>query len=313
MREIDIVTAINSLRKNRLKFQIDTDSEAFEHSKRLVDRLWPLAAAQIKPGVLYLHLPKVDENAEDQEAEQRNRRNAAVIAKLCIPDRSLLHHDRSKPYDRNRAIDELDAELKGLAETGMYTRERELLADLAKLTGVPVEEPVSKETLRYNRSLSPGSRNALFGNGLHVPASSSLNKRRRKAKATSHASVPFVRGRKEWRPKQLLTACEHLRDVAAWIAENRHDSFIQVLENRYDFAGLKTSKSSVAPADYSVRLAVAIASADHCDNGTDCYVSNDALAISTSRIYGLYAMAVQRAGKSRAGKSAISDIFKSLI
>lgn len=32
MREIDIVTAMNSLRKNRLKFQVDTDSEAFEHS-----------------------------------------------------------------------------------------------------------------------------------------------------------------------------------------------------------------------------------------------------------------------------------------
>lgn len=58
MREIDIVTAINNLRKNRLKFQIDTDSEASEHSKRLVDRLWPLAAAQIKPGLLHLHLPK---------------------------------------------------------------------------------------------------------------------------------------------------------------------------------------------------------------------------------------------------------------
>jgi len=48
-REFDIGEGIKKLRDLRIRFAIDTHADAYENAEKLVDRLWPLQAAQIGP------------------------------------------------------------------------------------------------------------------------------------------------------------------------------------------------------------------------------------------------------------------------
>ena len=150
---------------------------------------------------------------------------------------------------------------------------------------------ISQETLRYNASMSPKMREKLFATGLDTNAAVG----KQSARSTPHRSAgnaPFVRGQKQWRMDQLLTACQSLQDVAPWLRNNDHDPTIPLYEKRYAFSDLYDSKSKLYPVDRPSRLAIAIGSADHCASGTDDYAANDTLSLSMGRIYGLYAHVV---------------------
>lgn len=311
MAEIDIADAIKRLRKHRQKFMIDTETAAYRSAVEMVDKLWPLRAAQLEQDEFRLRIYQPDANAADQEEEARKRRNSALLAKLAMPVwDSDLGIERTRPYVREEAIEAVAEEMDSLAKTGLYARERRVIELLEQEHDVRPYRAISQETLRYNASVSPKMREKLFATGLDTSAAVG-KKSARSTPLRSAGNAPFVRGKKQWRMDQLLTACQSLQDVATWLRDNDQDAIIPIYEKRYAFSDLCDSKSKFYPADRPSRLAIAIGSADHCASGTDDYVANDTLSLSMGRIYGLYARAVAESARFR--KRTISTIFNSLI
>lgn len=313
MAAFDIIEGIVRLRKKRESFYIDTSEEAYQSAVATVDKLYPLRAAQLGSGVFPLNIYQPDPDAPDQKVEAARQLDSAIFAKLSMPDwDSDFGIEKTEPYNKEKAIEAVAAEMQQLVRTGLYTREQKIQAFLAK-EGYEkaLPSPISRETIRYNQSMTAERREKMFEHGLEQ-SHSKLNAKRRKQKPAS-MTTPFVRGQKEWRAEQLVVACQHLYRVAEWIEKNPHDNMIPSFSERYDFKNLNVGRSQYAPEDFSTRLAIAIASADHFKNGPDLYVSNDELARAASRVYGLYKVAMQRQKKQRENNASLSTIFKSLI
>jgi hypothetical protein len=275
-RGFDIGEGIKRLRELRVRFAIDTPSLAYQNSEHLVDRLWPLRAAQMDPAKMHLHIYEPDPKAADQEAEQKRRMQSAMLAKLALP---VWGYNPDTPADTQTRVEELARDLKLSAKDGLLPHERRM-AEV-------IEPPISSETLRHNQSLLPKQREQLFDGGLDIPATVErrMGRKRIKPVAPNDAlrKALFLRSRQEWRPEEVFTACEALHAVAQWV-------------DRLD--DLRLSESKYVPSSFAARLAIAIASAEHTTSGTDDYLANDALALSASYHYGLFLRAI----KSKAGK-----------
>lgn len=309
----DIGEGIARLRKKRESFYIDTSEEAYRSAVAMVDKLYPLRAAQLGGDAFHLHIYEPDPDAPDQKAEVTRQLNSALIAKLSMPDWNCnFGIENAEPYNIEKGIEAVAAEMRLLAKTGLYSHEQKRNV-LLKQAGLEKVLPFSsKGTLQYNQSMTPQQRQKMFDSGLEA-SPSKLNYKRRKKKTSSASTVPFVRGQKEWRANQLVAACQYLRNVADWIDKNSTDNLIPVFKERYDFKNLNVGRSQYAPEDVPTRLAIAIVSADHSQSGTDQYASNDELARSVARVYGLYKVAMQSQRSGRANNASLSTIFKSLI
>lgn len=293
-KEFDIGEGIKRLRELRVRFVIDTPSLAYENTEYLVDRLWPLRAAQMDPAKMYLHIYEPDPKAVDQAAEQKKRMQSAVLAKLALP---VWGYNPDTPTDTQARIDELALDLKLSAKDGLLPHERRMVE--------VIEPPISSETLRHNQSLLPKQREQLFDRGLEIPTT--LEKRKGRKRTNPIASndlfrkALFLRSRQEWRPEEVFTACEALHAVAQWVDQQDHnDKTVALFAERYRLDDLRLSESKYVPSSFAARLAIAIGSAEHTTSGTDDYLTNDALALSASYHYGLFLRAI----KSKAGKDS---------
>lgn len=291
-KEFDIGEGIKRLRELRVRFVIDTPTLAYENTAKLVDRLWPLRAAQMDPSKMHLHIYEPDPKAANQVAEQKKRVQSAMLAKLALP---VWGYNPDTPADVKTRVEELANDLKLSAKDGLQPHERRAAEKM--------EPPISSETLRHNQSLLPKQREQLFDRGLDVPLTVQKSKGRKRTRPVDPndalRKALFFRSRQEWRPEDVFAACEALHAVAQWVDEqDAKDKTIELFVRRYRLDDLRLSESKYVPSSFAAHLAVAIASAEHTVNGTDDYVANDALALSMSYHYGLFLKAI----KSKAGK-----------
>ncbi len=293
-REFDIGEGIKRLRELRVRFVIDSPSLAYQNTEHLVDRLWPLRAAQMDPAKMYLHIYEPDPKAADQAAEQKKRTQSAMLAKLALP---VWGYNPDTPADTHTRVEELAHDLKLSAKDGLLPHERRM-AEV-------IEQPISSKTLRHNQSLLPKQREQLFDRGLEVSPIVEKSKGRKRTKPVdpndARRKALFLRSRQEWRPEEVFAACEALHAVAQWIdQQDDNDKTVALFTERYRLDDLRLSESKYVPSSFAARLAIAIASAEHTISGTDDYVANDALALSSSYYYGLFLRAI----KSKAGKDS---------
>jgi len=306
-KEFDIGEGIKKLRDLRIRFVIDTLAGAYDNTEKLVDRLWPLRAAQMDPSKMHLHIYEPDPKAEDQAAEQKKRLQSAVLAKLALP---VWGYNPDTPTDTETRIAELASDLKLSAKDGLLPHERH--------SDEKIDLPVSSETLRHNQSLLPKQREQLFQIGLAVPPTVEKRKGRKRTKPVDPndalRKALFLRSRQEWRPDEIFSACEALHAVERWVEEQEdNDRTVALFAERYKLNDLRLSESKYVPSSFAARLAVAIASADHTTNGTDGYVANDAVALSVSYHYGLFLRAIKSAAGKGNRKRAVAFLNKILI
>jgi len=306
-REFDIGEGIKKLRDLRIRFAIDTHADAYENAEKLVDRLWPLQAAQMDPSKMYLHIYEPEPKAEDQAAEQKKRIQSAVLAKLALP---VWGYNPGTPTDTDTRIAELANDLKLSAKDGLLPHERH--------SDERIDPPVSSETLRHNQSLLPKQREQLFTRGLAIPPTVEKTKGRKRTKPIdpndAMRKALFLRSRQEWRPEEIFTACEALHAVAIWVDEqDDNDKIVALFAERYRLDDLRLSESKYVPSSFAARLAIAIASAGHTINGTDDYQADDALALSVSYHYGLFLRAVKSTTGKSNRKQAVEFLNKLLI
>lgn len=288
MTATDIGEDIKFLRKIRDRFLTDTPVEAYDNSVAMVDRLWPIRSGQLDQSRFHLRLYQPDPKAPDHDAEQKRRRDSAILAKLAMP-RWGYSDNSGKP--NQLLIDELDYDLQLMAKDGIEPYERYIEGR--------TEPAFSTETARYNQSLLPKQREQLFEVGLHLePSKPKRTGRKRTNSQTDNRIVrtaPLVRGREHWRPKEILEACHVLHRVATWISEqSENEPTVVKYAERYRLSDLSSTESKYAPTTYPARLAIAIATADHTENGTDDYVANDQLASAVSYFYGIFLQKRQR-------------------
>ncbi len=293
-REFDIGEGIKRLRELRVRFVIDSPSLAYQNTEHLVDRLWPLRAAQMDPTKMYLHIYEPDPKAADQAAEQKKRTQSAMLAKLALP---VWGYNSDTPADTEARVEELARDLKLSTKDGLLPHERR--------ASERIEPPISSETLRHNQSLLPKQREQLFDRGLEVSPIVEKNKGRKRTKPVDPndalRKALFLRSRQEWRPEEVFAVCEALHSVVQWVVEQDHDDkTVALFADRYKLDDLRLSESKYVHSSFAARLAVAIASADHTANGTDNYIANDTVAMSASYHYGLFLRAI----KSKAGKDS---------
>lgn len=293
-REFDIGEGIKRLRELRVRFVIDSPSLAYQNTEHLVDRLWPLRAAQMDPAKMYLHIYEPDPKTADQVAEQRKRTQSAMLAKLALP---VWGYNPDTPADTQARVEELARDLKLSTKDGLLPHERR--------ASEKIEPPISSETLRHNQSLLPKQREQLFDRGLEVSPIVEKNKGRKRTKPVDPndalRKALFLRSRQEWRPEEVFAVCEALHSVVQWVDEQDHnDKTVALFADRYRLDDLRLSESRYVHSSFAARLAVAIASADHTANGTDNYIANDTVAMSASYHYGLFLRAI----KSKAGKDS---------
>lgn len=306
-KEFDIGEGTKRLRELRTRFIVDTPALAYENAERLVDRLWPLRAAQMDHSKMYLHIHRPNPQAADQDAEQKKRIQSAMLAKLALP---VWGYNPDTPTDIETRVEELARDLELSAKDGLLPHERRATEKIAP--------PVSGETLRHNQSLLPKQREQLFDRGLTVPPSVSKRMGRKRTKPVhlddTLRKALFLRSRQEWRPEEIFAACEALHAVAQWVdQQDDNDKTIAVFAQRYRLDELQLSESKYAPSSFAARLAVAIASADHTINGTDDYIANDAVALNASYFYGLFLRATKSAVGKDARKRAVEFLNKLLI
>ncbi|MBO9655180.1 MAG: hypothetical protein J7562_12680 [Agrobacterium tumefaciens] len=302
-KELDIGDGIKRLRELRIRFVIDSPSLAYQNTEHLVDRLWPLRAAQMDPAKMYLHIYEPDPKAADQAAEQKKRTQSAMLAKLALP---VWGYNPDTPADTQTRVEELARDLKLIASDGLLPHERRM-AEV-------IEPPISSETLRHNQSLLPKQREQLFDRGLEVSPIVEKNKGRKRTKPVDPKDALrkalFLRSRQEWRPAEVYTACEVLHSVVEWIDEQDDDDrTVALFAERYRLDDLRLSESKYVASSFAARLAIAIASADHTISGTDDYIANDALALSASYHYGLFLRAIKLKTGNESRKLAVA-LFK---
>ncbi|MEE9923563.1 MAG: hypothetical protein PBV01_09350 [Brucella anthropi] len=306
--EFIIEDGVRLLRQLRKRFVSEATMKIHENSSRLIDRLWIIRAAQLDPDRMTNGLYEIDPNAPDQEKEKRKRRDSALLAKLATPIwETEIGIVRTEPYDREQRIDELDRNLRTLANTGLYPHEQ--------WTGV-TERPISAETLRYNQSLRPEQREKMFRNGLQLPVIRTRARGRKRIHAIdplqAFSETPFARGRKQWRASDVFYVCEALYRVASWIEENPDDNLVATYARRYRLDDLFVSQSQNAPDSFEAKLAIAIASADNIASGTDDYEPNDLIANHAFVYYGFYLQALKRSKKSPSRENVFSSFCKLL-
>ncbi len=306
-REFDIGEGIKRLRDLRDRFIIDSPSFAYQNAEHLVDRLWPLRAAQMDPAKMYLHVYEPDPRATNQVAEQKKRVQSAMLAKLALP---VWGYNPDTPTNTQTRVEELARDLKLSAKDGLLPHERRAAERIAP--------PISSETLRHNQSLLPKQRERLFDGGLDIPAAVERRMGRKRVKPADPndalRKALFLRSRQEWRPVEVFTACEALHAVAQWIEQQDDtDKTVMLFAERYRLNDLRLSESKYVPSSFAARLAIAIASAEHTISGTDDYVANDALALSVSYHYGLFLRAIKSKAGKDSRKQAVEFLNKLLI
>lgn len=281
----DIGEAIQRARSLRSRFLVDTPSVAFENTKEMIDRFWPIESAQLDRSRLKPHIYRVDQRASDQDAEFIKRRNSAILAKLSMKDWGYADNQgKSIP----QLIDELDRDLALTAQDGITPFER--------YVEKRVEPAVSSETLRHNRSLTPKLRAQLFAVGVETLHPVDKRKGRKRLKPASENAVlrtaPFIRSRENWRAAEIYVACRALHAIAQWADDpNTDPADCRELAERFRFEALYESQSKIAPDTYAAKLAVAVTSAQHLQNGTDLYVPDDDVARGAFFFYGHYLQA----------------------
>ena len=306
-KKFDMGEGIKKLRELRVRFVIDTPSNAYDNTENLVDRLWPLRAAQMDPAKMHLHIYEPDPKAVDQAAEQKKRTQSAVLAKLALP---VWGYNPDTPKDTQARVEELARDLALSAKDGLLPHERRVSHE--------IEPPISSETLRHNQSLLPKQREQLFDRGLDIPPTPMKHKGRKRTKPVGRndalRKTLFLRSRQEWQPEEIFTACEALHAVAQWVdQQGERDKDVLLFARRYRLDELRLSESKHVPSSFSARLAIAIASAKHTVNGTDEYAADDAMAVRISYHYGLFLRAVKSASGRGNRSQAMAFLNKLLI
>lgn len=306
-KEFDIGEGIKKLRDLRIRFLIDTPASAYENTEKLVDRLWPLRAAQMDHSKMYLHIYEPDPNAKDQVAEQKKRVQSAMLAKLALP---VWGYNPGTPKDIQTRVDELARDMQLSAKDGLLPHERH--------SDQKIGPPVSSETLRHNQSLLPKQREQLFDRGLAIPPTTEKRRGRKRTKPIDPndalRKALFLRSRQEWRPEEIFAACEAIHAVAQWVEEQEDgDKTVALFTERYRLHDLRQSESKYVPSSFAARLAVAIASADHTANGTDEYQPNYMLALNASYHYGQFLRAIKSAAGKGSREQGVAFLNKILI
>jgi len=297
----DIGDAIRRVRELRTCFLTDTPAVAYENTKVMIDRFWPLDNAQLDASRYEPHIYRPNSKAKDQIRENEKRIHSAIIAQLSILD---WDYADNRGKTRDQLIDELERDLALMQKDGLHPYERYVERR--------TEPAITAETAWHYRSLSSKIRRQLFDTGLSiaVPTKKRTGRKRQNPVDTNTIlrTAPFLRSRDHWRPEHIFKACKVLHEVSEWIDEQGpNEPLVMVYTQRYRLADLYVSDSKVAPDYFSAKIAIAISSANHLSAGTDEYEPNDDVARGAFLYYGLYLQSIRAAQKKTA--SAIRAVF----